>query len=741
MKTRVHCALLLVLTLAFGTGCGSDDLPSTQSPNSGEFTTTIPAQASFAPNAVLVKMRSTPEILARGVTENDVTELAAQCDVRLKRQESLPTGVQRLNIDSEHSVEETVNALNDLPEVEYAEPDYLVKIDQEPYVPDDPRFQQQWSLRNLGQTGGNPGSDISAVSAWALTLGRPEIVVGVIDTGVDYNHPDLANSMWVNPGEIPNNGIDDDGNGWVDDVHGMDGFDDDGDPMDEQRHGTHVAGTIAASDNNQGVVGVAPNVKIMALRFLGPNGSGSTSDAIKCIDYAIANGAHLTNNSWGGGGQSRSLRDAINRAAAANQLFIAAAGNSGRDIDASPSYPASYDVPNVISVGASDSRDRKAGFSNFGQNSTDLFAPGAGILSTTPNNNYSSFSGTSMASPHVAGVAALMLSLDEDLGFEEVKENLLSTTDQIPAFADISLSGGRLNASKAVESAFAPPPVPTIPILTEVRPNLVRPGGVVTLIGADLGTAGSVLFEPSGEVFPTLSWTETEIRVSIPAQASGTGVIRVQREDGQVSEPLSLVIESGEPLGRPTNLALTANDNGQVNLTWTDNATAETETLIYRRTTSRGSTTRSYALIATLPANSESYTDEVPHSGLKYRYRLRVRNANGHSRYSRSRAIFVPGAPPETLNAPSEFAVQSKGYRRVRLSWKDNNDNELGTLIYGHRVGNSRRRFAFRLKRKNATAVCIAGLAPGVRYKLYVRAYNDALVSKRSNVVKITIPK
>ena len=215
------------------------------------------------------------------------------------------------------------------------------------------------------------------------------VLVGVIDTGVDYNHPDLAANIWTNPGEIAGNGIDDDGNGYIDDVHGYDFVNNDGDPMDDNGHGTHFSGTIGGVGNNGiGVAGVNWNVKIMALKFLDSGGSGSTANAVAGVQYATMMGVDVTSNSWGGGGFSQALYDAIDAAGAANIAFVAAAGNNGANNDTSPAYPAAYDLPNIISVAATDDNDELASFSNYGAASVDLGAPGVDILSTLPGNQY-----------------------------------------------------------------------------------------------------------------------------------------------------------------------------------------------------------------------------------------------------------------------------------------------------------------------------------------------------------------
>jgi len=253
-----------------------------------------------------------------------------------------------------------------------------------------------------------------------------------MDSGIDYNHPDLAGNIWTNPGEIAENGIDDDGNGFVDDIHGYDFGNNDPDPEDNIFHGTHVSGTIAAQGNNNiGVTGVNWDAQIMMLKI--GDFAPETFAAIQALEYGILMGAQLTNNSWTVP-DSQALRDAIAAAGEEEQLFIAAAGNNSNDNDISPSYPASYDLDNIISVAATDENDQLAWFSNFGATSVDLGAPGVEILSTIPGNNYDFFTGTSMASPHVVGVASLLLAENPDLSAEEIKDLILSTVDPLDIF-------------------------------------------------------------------------------------------------------------------------------------------------------------------------------------------------------------------------------------------------------------------------------------------------------------------
>lgn len=334
--------------------------------------------------------------------------------------------------------------------VHIAEPDFIVHTS---LLPNDSSFSQLYGLHNTGQTGGTADADIDAPEAWEITTGSRAVRVGVIDTGIDYTHPDLAANMWTNLAEIAGNGIDDDGNGYIDDVRGWDFVNNDADPMDDHYHGTHCAGTIGGVGNNgSGVAGVNWQVSLVGLKFLSASGSGTTSDAVEAVSYANGLGLDFTSNSWGGGGYSQALYDAIAAANTAGHLFIAAAGNSARNTDASPNYPSGYDLPNIISVAATDHADQLASFSNYGVASVDLAAPGVNTVSTSPGNTYRTLSGTSMATPHVAGAAALLLSRQPGLAAPELKAALLNSVDLIPALSGRVLTQGRLNVASALSA-------------------------------------------------------------------------------------------------------------------------------------------------------------------------------------------------------------------------------------------------------------------------------------------------
>jgi serine protease len=335
------------------------------------------------------------------------------------------------------TVPATIALLNSYLEVRYAEPDYDVQADQ---IPTDPMYNQLWGL-----------PDIQADQAWNTTTGTASVVVGVVDTGVDYTHPDLAANIWTNDGTV---------NHCPAGTHGYNVLLKSCDPMDDHNHGTHVSGTIGAVGNNGvGVVGVNWNTRIMGLKFLGSCGCGTTSGAIKAIDWAVKAKAagvnvRVLSNSWGGGGYSKALAGEIDKAGANDILFVAAAGNAARSDDTTPFYPCSYHAANEICVAATDKTDSLASFSNYGVNSVDLAAPGVGIVSTVIGGGYASFSGTSMATPHVSGAAALILST----GYQSVstlKSTIFAAVDPVASLAGFVTTGGRLDVCNAIPACLS----------------------------------------------------------------------------------------------------------------------------------------------------------------------------------------------------------------------------------------------------------------------------------------------
>ena len=350
-----------------------------------------------------------------------------------------------------------IEGIRNNPNVEYIEPNYLYTSEDSSVTtkPDyvlDKSFSSQWSLLNDGHNTWIPGSpagvDINAIKAWEITTGNRNIVIAVIDSGIDYNHPDLKSNLWVNEAEKDGlTGVDDDGNGFIDDIYGYNFATNTGDPMDGLGHGTHVAGIIGAAHNNEGIRGVMTNVRIMSLKFLTDAGPGDSKNAIRAIDYAIKNGAKIINNSWGGGEFSQAMRDAFAATVEGNIIVTVAAGNSKNDNDLKPLYPANYGFPNMISVAANNVLDKKANFSCYGKKTVDIFAPGVDIISTEKDKKESTYrfrSGTSEATPMVTGALGLLLSKEPNLGYAEAKARLIETSVKNEEYLKYA-QGGRLD--------------------------------------------------------------------------------------------------------------------------------------------------------------------------------------------------------------------------------------------------------------------------------------------------------
>ncbi|MFL6278892.1 MAG: FG-GAP-like repeat-containing protein, partial [Vicinamibacterales bacterium] len=490
---------------------------------------TVRPTGASVPGEVLVRIQAG----ASGAAISNIEQLADADDGQRIANLKSGAAIWRLRSRSKN-VEALVTALAKNPHVEYAEPNYVVRLAT---TPNDPAFGQLWGLKNTGQvisgSVGFGGSDIDAEPAWSITTGSASIVVGVVDTGVDYTHPDLAANMWSNPGGKGNVAC---GAG----THGFNAITKTCDPMDDHDHGTHCAGTIGAvGNNNVGVTGVNWTTSIMALKFIAADGYGTTADAIAAIDFAVQAkidgvNVRVLSNSWGNISFSKALLDVINKANENDILFVAAAGNDGSNNDFTARYPSNFATANMIAVAATENRDGLAYFSNYGATTVHLGAPGVSVLSTTPGNTYSFFSGTSMATPHVAGVAALILAKTPGLTTAEVKQTILESTDPIPSLAGRTITGGRLNAARAVGATV--PPEFTLALSPASR-SIVRGSSTtytVTVTPSN-GFAGSVALSvsnlPSGA---TGSFS--------PASTSTTSTLTVTTSNSTPINPYTLTV-------------------------------------------------------------------------------------------------------------------------------------------------------------------------------------------------------
>ena len=402
------------------------------------------------------------EVLVRfraGTTREIVDRITRQFHDEVEDRIESVDGLDVIEDEDGQSAADVIAQYRSLPEVEYAEANSEIVLDHEDRGrkhahADDEMFSRQWGLANGGENGGLAGADISAMRAWAVTKGSDQVVVALIDSGVDYTHPDLVRNIWSRPEIIK--AYQDEDLGAVDDVHGFNVVDDNGDPMDDNGHGTHCAGIIGAEGGNGiGIAGVNWNVKIMPLRFMDGDGAGTTKDAIEAINYVIDRkhagvNVRIISASWGSNIRSRALEDVIRRAYDEGILFVAAAGNAGSDNEQTPHFPSSYNLGNIVSVAATNRNDQLASFSNYGAKSVHIAAPGEGILSTWLEHGFTEKKGTSMATPFVAGVAALMLSQNPKMSVDDLRARLLKSVDALASLNGKVSSGGRINAAKAV---------------------------------------------------------------------------------------------------------------------------------------------------------------------------------------------------------------------------------------------------------------------------------------------------
>ncbi len=432
----------------------------------------VPRKTFERKNDLPTTVSSVPEVIVRfkpGVTVEQIRKIASTNHDILSNQIESVNGLAVIDDLDNASAQSVAAQYAAMSNVEYAEPNNLIKIDDPiqkaapqdglypestANQPNDPLFNEQWALNNSGADGGAERADLDALKAWETTKGSDEVVVAVLDSGVDYTHVDLMSNMWTRPANVP--AYSDDELGSFNDINGYDATAEIRDPMDDNGHGTHCAGIIGAEgDNSEGIAGINWKVKIMPLKFLGRGGFGSTNDAIEAINYAIdrkKNGVNVRviSASWGSTSKSKALEDTIRAAGDAGILFVAAAGNDGSDNDRRPHYPSNYDLPNVISVAALDRTDHLASFSNFGVKTVHVAAPGKAIVSTWLGNDYREASGTSMATPYVSGVAALIIASEPRISMKNLRTRIIKTADKLDSLDGKVVSGGRICAANAL---------------------------------------------------------------------------------------------------------------------------------------------------------------------------------------------------------------------------------------------------------------------------------------------------
>ena len=429
-------------------------------------------QGEYIEGEVIVKLKPTETKLFNDFASEYGAKVIETFDIPSDIYKSFDGDLIRIKLPAGITTAEAIAAMADDQRVTYAESNDIQQFfDQEGGEPDVPNdlHEKLWGFQNNGQTGGTAGADASIVDAWKVTKGDNSAngpLIAIIDSGADLDHPDLVGNLWTNPGEIPGDGIDNDGNGVIDDVHGYHAADNHGSPDDQVGHGTHVAGTIGAVGNNgEGVTGVMQKARLMPIR-IDSNGSITTDGVVRAMMYATKMGADITNNSWGGSRLNKAIEDAFKAAPA---LHLAAAGNNGSDADKRPSYPMAFDMPNMVSVAATDHNDRRAGFSNYGVVNVDVAAPGKDIWSTQNGGGYRLMSGTSMATPFTTGVAGLIKSAYPDATPEQIKERLMYGSDSVEALQGTSISNGRVNAANSLEQDDVAPGTPNDFGATEVN--------------------------------------------------------------------------------------------------------------------------------------------------------------------------------------------------------------------------------------------------------------------------------
>lgn len=683
MKLSTH--LLLVALLFALAGCGPEEEERPAVPDNATL-----AGADYVAGEILVRYREgTVGAAAAGAAPLIAGAVEVE-QLRLGGRRQRPRGettaatsapeivLHRLQLPPGLSVPAALDRLREHPGLLYAEPNYIVRRAVAIAPPSDPSFPKQWGLNNTGQAlhgdrgpiTGTPGVDIGALEAWGIASGDGSKVVAIIDSGLDYNHPDLQENLWNNPGETGldslsrdkrSNGVDDDGNGRIDDWRGWNFIANSNAPLDDDidGHGTHVAGIVGARGNNGiGVAGINWQIQLMPLKFLDSQGNGTIANAVAAIHYAVANGADVINASYTHtNGVILSERDAI--AAAGNPggvLVVAAAGNSGTNNDLSPFYPASYPLDNILAVAATDPNDSRASFSNYGVTSVDLGAPGVNIYSATRQilcskpgqydthycddlQGYAYISGTSMAAPMVSGAAALLWNRYPTFSYLDIRNILLGTVDPVPAMS-ATASGGRLNLGRALTVDLSQI-APAAPSNLSIQQSA---GGSVTLAWQDnAGTETNFIVERSanGSYVPLarLPVNSTGYTDSVAPDGRAASY-RVKAVTDYSSSSYSNSVTLNVPLLPPSGLVAAA-DASAIQLGWNDNTSQEERYELERRAAGEPN----YTLLFTGGVDSRSYSDANTSLGVAYSYRVRAYNSvSGYSAYSAETTGYRP--PP-----------------------------------------------------------------------------------------------
>lgn len=640
--------------------------------NSGKTQEGYTTQDEYVLNEVLVKfkkdvgkylIREAVELVQGKVITNlgeEIRTFQWDPDISSSRSFRLDPELLHIHVPESIGTEQAIYLLSLNPVIEYAEKNLIVHACVDP---NDPHFSKLWGLKNTGQTEGKADADIDAELAWNVFTGSSDVVVAVIDSGVDYNHTDLQANIWINPGESGNgketDGIDNDNNGYIDDWRGWNFVSNNNNPMDDSvpyYHGTHVAGTIGAVGNNGiGVTGVNWNVKLMALKFLNVLLGGSIGNAIKAIDYATENGAHLSNNSWGGPGSSRPLSQAITRARVQGKLFIAAAANyedptKWYDNDKKPVYPASYTHANIIAVLSTDHNDNRSSFSHYGRTSVDIGAPGGSdtgsvedIYSTKRGNAYQYLHGTSMATPHVAGVAALAWGKCPPLTWGQIKTRILEKRDYLSSLNNKCVSNGRVNAYKVIYDPSPPSAPPSNLTAAPTGWDVITLGwqdNSIYEIGFEIERkkAGEANFSHLKSVNDYVTNTE-----DITATTGITHYYRVRAYNmaglSSFTNTASATVPTGKPAAPKHLWGVFRYGSRAVELTWTDASNNEQRFIIERKSEFEPW----WQDIGIVGPNITTYQDDW---GLNpdwlYYYRVRTQNPDGYSSYSNTAPVYVP---------------------------------------------------------------------------------------------------